>query len=58
VLCNGSREVDIEYFGSPLRRKTGVEGGAKGVIRMGGIPDRINMGEEVGRDGRRGGELK
>jgi hypothetical protein len=57
-LCDGRREVDGEHLGSPLRRKTGVEGGAEGVVRMGGVPDRINAGKEVGRDGRRGGKLK
>jgi hypothetical protein len=35
-----------------------VEGGAKGVVRMGDVPNRINVGKEVGRDGRRGGKLK
>jgi hypothetical protein len=41
-----------------LRRKTGVEGSAKGVIRMGGIQDRIDMGKEMGKDRRRGSKLK
>jgi hypothetical protein len=59
VLCYGSREVDGEHLGiRPLRRKTGVEGDAEGVVRMGGVPNRINAGKEVGRDGRRGGKLK
>ena len=41
-----------------MRRETGVEGGAKGVVRMRGVPHRINAREEVGGDGRRGGKLK
>jgi hypothetical protein len=57
-LCDGRREVDGEHLGSPLRRKTGVEGGAEGVVRMGGVPDGIDARKEMGRDGRRGSELE
>jgi hypothetical protein len=59
LCCGGSREIDGEHLGGPLRRKMGMEGGAKGgVIRMGGIPNRIGTGKEMGRDGRRDGKLK
>ena len=58
VLCDGSGDVDGEHLGSPLRGEVGMKGGAKGVIGMGGMPDRINTREEMRRDRRRGGELE
>jgi hypothetical protein len=58
VLCDGSGDVNREHLGGPLRRETSVERGAKGVIRMGGVPDGINARKEMGRDRRRVGELE
>jgi hypothetical protein len=49
VLCDGSsRDVNREHLGGPLRRKMGVGGGVKGVVRMGGVPDGIDTGKEMG----------
>ncbi len=42
----------------PLRRKMGMVRGAKGIIRMGGVPGMVNMRKEVRGDRGRECELK
>jgi hypothetical protein len=55
MLCNGSREVYGEHLGGPLGGEAGVVGGAKGVVGMGSVPNSIDTGEKVRRNGRGGG---
>jgi hypothetical protein len=58
MLSNGSGKVDREHLGGPLRGKMSVDIDARGVVGMRGIPNGIDMGEEMGRDWRGGCKLK
>jgi hypothetical protein len=50
VGSEDKRDVEGEGLNGPLRRKTGVVRGAKGIDRMGGVPGMINMRTEVRGD--------